>query len=337
MITLITGLPGSGKSAAAVERLLAYAAEGRKIYADGVPDLAVSHEPLPDPRQWHVPGVVDDGAVIFIDEAQRVWRAAASGSKVPPDIEALETHRHRGLDFILVTQHPSFLHAEVRRLAGPYVHLRDVGMLGRWWYEWPEVTAPETFKSAPIKKRYLLPKKVFTLYKSASLHVKPVRSVPRMVLIAGAAVVAFGLLAWRAVSSVSSHVDAAKAPASSASGPIGRGQQLAVAVGTPGAGRLGVSPPVPDREPFAGVALHIAGQWMQGAVVRSVFSASMGGRVVATIADRELFQAGYAWRQYAPCTGVLIFKGQERAVFCDAPAAPRAALPVSPPASAPAA
>jgi len=155
VITLITGAPGAGKTAALVQLLQQFVKEGRAIFVDGIPDLKLTHLPLDDPKRWHVD--VPDGSVIVIDEVQRVWRPVATGAQVTPDISSLETHRHKGIEFYLITQHPNLLHANVRRLVGRHIHLRDVGVLGRWWYEWPESTNPESWRSAPIKQRYRLP------------------------------------------------------------------------------------------------------------------------------------------------------------------------------------
>lgn len=234
MITLITGAPGSGKSAALVDLLMKISAEGRRIYVDvqldgpqagkgSVPDLTLPHDLLDDARRWHEPGQVVDGSAIVLDEVQRLWRPTAAGSKVSPDVAALETHRHRGLDFFIVTQHPNLVHQNVRRLVGRHVHIRDVGLLGRWWYEWPEATNPELFRNAPVKKRYKLPKRVFGAYKSASLHIKPIRSVPRTVLLLGAAVVTLGGLSWYGYRSVSGKIAAAQAPVRTNGATLGQG------------------------------------------------------------------------------------------------------------------
>jgi len=203
MITLITGAPGSGKSAALVD-LLTQLAKDRKLYVDGVPDLLVPHEPLDDVREW--PGVVPDGAAIVVDEVQRVWRPRGVGSKVPADIAALETHRHRGLDFFLVTQQPSLVDKNVRALVGRHVHLRDLGVLGRWWYEWPECSEGVTWRTAPIKRKYRLPKRVFSLYRSASVHVKPIRSVPWVLGLMVVALVGTAVLGWFAYQRIASHM-----------------------------------------------------------------------------------------------------------------------------------
>ena len=224
MITLITGAPGAGKTAALVS-MLADLGKDRAIYVHGIPDLVVPHVQLDDPSTW--PDTVPDGSVIVIDEVQTVWRPTGPGQRLPEHIAKLETHRHRGLDFYIITQGPNLVHSNVRALVGRHVHLRDIGFLGRWWYEWPETAdnCRTGWKSAPIKKRYKLPKHIFGQYKSASLHVKPVRSFPKVVLVLSLALVAVGYLGWTVFGKVSTKIAPAKvAPASSteAQGSIGQ-------------------------------------------------------------------------------------------------------------------
>lgn len=50
MITLITGIPGSGKTAHVVEMILEELKKERRIYSIGIPDLIASHS-VPDPQQ----------------------------------------------------------------------------------------------------------------------------------------------------------------------------------------------------------------------------------------------------------------------------------------------
>lgn len=217
MITLITGAPGAGKSAACVS-MLQEIAKGRPVFVDGIPELTVEHSVI-DAKDW--PTAVPDGSMIVIDEVQRVWRPSGPGAKIPDSIALLETHRHRGLDFIIITQHPKLVHANVRALVGRHVHLRDLGVLGRHWYEWPEAGNPEQFRSAPVKKRYKLPKRVFGAYKSATEHIKPVRSVPPSMVVAIVAAVVLVGLVGRIVWRVASGPDelASPSPAVAASAP----------------------------------------------------------------------------------------------------------------------
>jgi zona occludens toxin len=235
MITLITGAPGTGKSAALVE-MIRTLYKDRQCFVSGIPDFQLPHVHLDDPTKW--PTEVPDGALIVIDEVQRVWRPVGPTAKVTDDIAMLETHRHRGLDFLLVTQQPGLIRTNVRALVGRHVHLRDLGILGRHWYEWPECNNQLAYKSAPIRKRYSLPKKAFSLYKSASLHVKPERSIPPALIVAGGCIlgaVGLGLYTYNTLSSKvkgdapakpsPSMVDAApspsRAPDSSVASPDG--------------------------------------------------------------------------------------------------------------------
>jgi len=84
----------------------------------------------------------------------------------------------------------------VRGLVGRHVHIRDTGVLGRYWYEWPECNDSMMWKTCINKKRISLPKKSFDLYTSASLHTVPVRGVPRALIYGMAALVAFFVLAF---------------------------------------------------------------------------------------------------------------------------------------------
>lgn len=205
MITIITGAPGTGKSAALVS-LLSELAKTRTVYVSGIPDLQIPHENLDDPALW--PDVVPDGSIVVIDEVQRVWRPRGPGSKVPRGISDLETHRHRGLDFYVVTQSPRLIDSNVRGLCGRHIHLRDLGILGRFWYEWPECAdqCATTWKNAPLKKRYRLPKAVFDQYKSASVHIKPIRSFPTMLLVMLLALIVVAFMSWKAYTMISSKI-----------------------------------------------------------------------------------------------------------------------------------
>jgi zona occludens toxin len=184
MLTMFTGTPGAGKTAALVD-ILADLIGDRPIFVAGSMEggkLVPSLEGLTIPHtvikgeDW--PTELPDGAIMVLDEAQQLWRPRGPGAKVPPHVSELETHRHRGLDILLTTQSPKLIDANVRALVGRHVHIRDVGWYGRWWYEWPECNDALAWKSCQNKKRYKLPKRVFELYKSASLHVKPLRGFP---------------------------------------------------------------------------------------------------------------------------------------------------------------
>ena len=132
MITLITGAPGAGKTAALVD-LLTQLGKDRAIYCHGIPELSIDHQELVDPATW--PDTVPDGSIVVIDEVQTIWRPSGPGQRIPDHIAKLETHRHRGLDFYIITQGPNLAHSNVRALVGRHIPLRVIGFLGRWCYE----------------------------------------------------------------------------------------------------------------------------------------------------------------------------------------------------------
>lgn len=140
MIVLITGAPGSGKTLYAVSRLLQESFKGRVAYVNNVRDLILPHEvlsgegdpPPPDSDVFHwFDGRVPNGAVVVIDEAQRVFRPRSATSAVPQHVARLETHRHQGLDFVIITQHPQLIDVNVRRLVGRHLDVRPGVRV--WW------------------------------------------------------------------------------------------------------------------------------------------------------------------------------------------------------------
>lgn len=192
MITVITGTPGAGKTALAVDLLLREYAD-RPLYVDNLNGLLLEHYEL-DVMEWHTD--VPDGSLIICDEIQRKWRPRGPGAKVPDCISALETHRHRGIDFILITQNVKLIDSNVRALVGRHLHIRDTGWMGRWLYEFPECDTNNSWKRCENKRRYTLPKHVFDKYKSASMHIKPVRNRPVLLYFLCAAVLAFLYMLW---------------------------------------------------------------------------------------------------------------------------------------------
>jgi len=163
------------------------------VSTDGLEGLTIPHTPV-DSNDWH--NQLPDGAILVIDEAQRIWRPRGAGAKVPPSVSELETHRHRGIDIFVTTQSPRLLDSNVRALVGRHVHIRDVGVLGRYWYEWPEINDQMQWKTCVNKKRFSLPKKAFALYKSSSLHTVPVRGFPRALIVGVVALLLLAALAY---------------------------------------------------------------------------------------------------------------------------------------------
>jgi len=88
VITLITGAPGAGKSAALVD-LLSTECARRALFVDGIPELRLPHVELTKPREWMTE--VEDGGAVVIDEVQRIWRPRGSAAAVPADVTTAMT------------------------------------------------------------------------------------------------------------------------------------------------------------------------------------------------------------------------------------------------------
>lgn len=126
---LVTGQPGHGKTAYALDKAFKFQKEGRAIYAHGVKDLDYSKAGwvyLDDPKQWET---LPDGAVILLDECYTVFPNRNPGAAVPPHIQAMATHRHRGFDFIMVAQQGLQLDPFLRGLYEEHVHVRQTSVI----------------------------------------------------------------------------------------------------------------------------------------------------------------------------------------------------------------
>lgn len=212
MITVITGTPGAGKTLYAIEKLLlplvgktvkGRAEDGsevehpRTIYTN-INGLQIDHElidggdnkGLQDWHQWAKPG-----SVIVFDEVQKVWPPRANGSKVPEHVQELDTHRHKGVDFILITQSVMNIDRHLHALGGRHLHVRRVGnMKAAIVYEWDHVSKSLMYSKSISKAPWRYSAKVFKLYKSSELHTKQPRRVPTLIwfVLVGLVTLAFG-------------------------------------------------------------------------------------------------------------------------------------------------
>lgn len=202
MITLITGTPGAGKTLYCISKLLRelvgsvikspdeygrLPVETPRRIMTNIPGLLLDHEligpdeggGLADWHKWAKPG-----DVIAYDEVQRSWPPRPNGSKVPDYISALETHRHMGVDFIILTQNPMLLDRNVLALVGRHLHVRRFGGVGAALvYEWDHCSRQLMYSKALKKSPFRYDKSVFKLYKSAELHTKPKTSIPPLLYV----------------------------------------------------------------------------------------------------------------------------------------------------------
>lgn len=269
MLTLITGTPGAGKSlmsvwdyarkvpGSTVETSQSCVSHGvtydsgsavpRHLFTN-IKGLLIEHTHIDAERlmTWHE--WAQPGDVILYDEVQEVWRPRALGKDVPACVAALETHRHLGVDIILVTQHPMLLDANVRRLTNQHIHLRRITKTCAYVYEWDGCSVnPGATKSAVNGRLWWHPKKAYALYKSAQLHTKPTAKMPRIAWLGLAAAAGLAYVAPTAYGRITERFQppaakTATAPASSASAAQ---KPTALAVAAPPAPVVPLDPPTP--------------------------------------------------------------------------------------------
>lgn len=176
MIYWYTGQPGHGKTLHGIDRLLEFKDQGRAVYACNIREFDYAKagvlEMTPEQfRDW--PNFLPDGAVALVDEAyeHNMLPKRPPGSTVPNHVEQLAKHRHRGLDFIFISQSPDkqcdqFVHDLIerhvhvrRRFGTKFVHLREFDRF-----------EAQAEKATPlVVKRKALPKRPMGLYKSTEL------------------------------------------------------------------------------------------------------------------------------------------------------------------------
>jgi len=199
VIHLHTGLPGAGKTLCTLVEVLARSEkEKRPVYYHGIAELTLPWIELRTASEWHT---VPDGSIVVIDECQSSFRPRHTASHTPEYVAAFETHRHRGIDVYLVTQHPKLLDANIRRLAGSHVHfVRAFGAAAVTRHHWNEVREDPQVRADSESRVVPFPKDAYAWYRSAERHTHGLRLPFRLVvllvlpLLIGACV--YGLWRW---------------------------------------------------------------------------------------------------------------------------------------------
>jgi hypothetical protein len=256
VLTLITGLPGNGKTLYALQYVQAWALrEGRQVYSHGISGLSptlgwkecpTSRESLngksvddPKSENVEVPNwwLLPAKSIFLIDEAQNCGFGPRMRGVSPIWSSKLETHRHMGIDGVFITQDPGLLDAHDRKLCELHFHvMRIFGMAAATVHEFRPVRTNIQQRKGSIAKKWLFPKEVYSWYTSAEAHTHKAR-IPSKVFAMAGLVVALPLLGyWLWATKLDPHRDRGPASAAAAaSAPIGvvggvrRGDKLTTA------------------------------------------------------------------------------------------------------------
>lgn len=201
MITLITGAPGSGKTLYVVTELLKpligttvwgedddgnQKEYERRVFTN-INQFVLDHHyiekegdnSIRDYFKWSKPG-----DFICYDEIQKSWKKRPTGSHVPDYIEHLETHRHEGIELVLMTQGTGLIDQNLIPLVGRHLHVRRFGFLPfSMIYEWDHCSRALLYSKAVKKKGWIFKFWGYKLYKSSKLHIKPKSSIPTLAFV----------------------------------------------------------------------------------------------------------------------------------------------------------
>lgn len=179
-INILTGLPREGKTLFAVLTIRDAMKLGNRNVYSNITDLKIDGV-LVAPVDWND---VPDGSLVVYDEAQEVEdefgfkpyaATGKSGFENDPRLKNLSLHGKRGIDLYFITQHPTFIHHQIRKLCKTHKHfVRTMGLNRSTIYTFHGTccTSPDDRKERHIaeKKSWSFPSELFGLYKSADVH-----------------------------------------------------------------------------------------------------------------------------------------------------------------------
>lgn len=353
MITLITGGPGMGKTSLLVSMLMKI--EGtRPIFVMGINDLAIEHFKCPPFAEWTEkrpdpddPTILLDyytfppDSLIVVDEAQRVFRPRSSASKVPPQVAAYETHRHTGVDFILLTQSPKLIDSNIRELVGKHIHIGE-RMLGRYLFEWPNVGDfnNKMSREEAAKRRFKPPKLAFKQYKSAEVHTKQSFRLNQIWVYLALAMAFFSYAAYAGLSLVNSklHPDNSKPLPITQQEPQTMPRSSAVTVAAAVSPVVPVDPNQPQADsntghshPFDGWTFYIRGLVSSATKGKKYYFDLVDAAGSVTTSDSvALVEAGYSVDGLGPCAAMIRHHNVAFTAVCRNPQQEKPHLEASP-------
>ncbi|KFA06834.1 zonular occludens toxin [Xanthomonas vasicola pv. musacearum NCPPB 2005] len=240
-ISLLTGLPGSGKSLRIIQAIRYLMDKGAHVYVCNIDGISVpGTTPWADPHKWQD---LPAGSILFVDEAQHFFPARRGGDPVET-IKAMSTIRHDGVRLVLATQQPNYLDTYLRGLVGYHEHLlRQSGKQKTFIFRNSQIIEEVRSPLPRIKKLYdyevwKQPTECFKFYKSAEVHTMkyqmPALVKKALMILPVAALLACG--AWYVVyqdTMFAKKADAAPANKTAPTGPSLAGTASAGAAARP--------------------------------------------------------------------------------------------------------
>lgn len=248
MLILITGKPGSFKTAKCASLAIDYLKAGRRVFTNIDEFNYEGVEKLPDNDDWTNTPI---GSVVIYDEAQQFEFLQYKGrEKLSSDhrVKELEVHRHTGHDIILITQSPSFLHNHVLSLVGEHYHLhraygRSYADVFLWRYTAHSPDSTGAKNKAESHTKFKPDAKIFDKYKSTEVDTHKLKIPPLYFKLGGFLAAVFLLIGYMVFGSDNPFLSASKIKenADIASGkkqaeqPLVGSQAASASISSPGA------------------------------------------------------------------------------------------------------
>lgn len=171
-ISLLTGLPGAGKSLRMAEAISKLVEKGEHVFACNIDGLKIPGVTLwEDAKKWRD---LPAGSILFVDEAQAFFPERRGGDA--PEYVRMNKIRHDGIRLVLATQQPNYLDTYLRGLVGYHEHLlRRSGRQESFLFRENQVMDVVRQKLATIKRNYdyevyKFKPRYFACYDSAQTH-----------------------------------------------------------------------------------------------------------------------------------------------------------------------
>ena len=312
-----------------------------RLFEDGhtenPPDVPVFGHVWDFYDEWRGEGGI--GPLYVVDECHNAWPKGLMPSKELKEvIQWAKLSRHFGADVTGITQSWRDVHGSLSILLASLIKLRKADILGKkgeyirrvhGGYRGAELSR-ETRKYDPT---------IFPFYKShtqgqavaeaglsdVSPKIVKIKRAAYAFLTVGAAFVIWAFWPKEGYSFLGVRTQEPKIEQTLKSE---QGIEL-VPLNLPAAQQQAVATPAASAsesekqevfEPLAGKLIHQVGHLKMGTKELTAFVVSEGGQTFFEVTDKDLEAAGYTWKRFAHCLGVLEYPGaKKRAVTCDPP------------------
>lgn len=144
-----------------------------------VKDLDLSWKSFADPEAIQD---LPSGSVILVDEVQNIWPSRAAGRAMPPSVQFVTTHRHRGIDLVYISQDFRDVDQVIRRRMQAMIHFEFIG--GDYLHRYSHIEGFDPASKADLdkceKKKVKRDSRFYGVYLSSIKHTQKVAIDPTL-------------------------------------------------------------------------------------------------------------------------------------------------------------